>query len=728
MKRFYLLTLMFVATLFTSCGDSSDIDNVDPTPTPPPPAQIEVDTPANVTSMDGNERVILRWEVNPSSSVTKTVIYYDNNNSYKEYPFNANGGSEMQACEAIIKSLEEGEYSFQIANRDKDGNESKKITVAAKAYGQEYISKLESRPIIEWEYLKKERKLTIMWQEDWKQGIGTEVTNPTDVENIKHIWVENSDNTTVIEDVDEGVAINVQTHYQPENCFDVLYAEPYTIIPEAEIIPVAAPANVASMDGYKRVKLMWDVDVESTVTKSVIYWDNKEAYKELEFKPKTESGLQRCEIIIENLTENDYTFELINVDEDGYQSNPITVTAKVYGDHFVSELSTREVTDVVHDNDTKVATLTLESWGLGDKSIIEYQDLTTKSTVSIDVNNSTNTVTLDNIDAEQTFTIHTLYTPDNCMDTMHSTKHSYSTPVAEEKPTSNILEIKVMQLNVATGNILTALFGGSHYWSDRCAKISSMIKDNDIDIIGLQELRDSPSYYYSNLLSSLGSSYSGVCYARTSKSDKEGLAIIYRSDKFELISEGRYWLNMVDPSRELILDNGGYVANYYRIAVYAILREKSTGQEFYFTTAHLDNNDVNNGIIKTWQAQLLINHTNARSGYDNGANRFIIVTGDMNSNPEREAIKRFTSSTQNYVDTWSAAESRSCPDASKPRSTMVDITESSATQNNACFDYIFVKGGSPRIVSHTIHSAQSGSVVMSDHNAVSTVLQYKISK
>lgn len=491
-------------------------------------------------------------------------------------------------------------------------------------------------------------------------------------------------------------------------------------------VEVDAPKNVAAMDGFERVKLVWEVDSNTKATKTLIYYGNSNSYKEIPLNSNSASGKQ--EIIIESLDEGDHTYHLANQDKDGNESSKISITAKAYGEEYISQLETRGISKIEHDNKTKVATLTLEAWDKGDKSVITYKNATTGAMVTVDVDNSNESFDLNDIDAEQTFEIFTLYTPENCMDQMQSAKQSYTTPEAPSQPSGSTLEIKVMQLNVATGNALTALVGASHMWNDRCAKIVSMIKDNNIDIIGLQELRDSPNYYYKNLIDQLGSSYAGVCYARTSSYDKEGLAIIYRKDKFELVSEGRYWLNMTDPDKELILTGGGYTANFYRIAVYTILREKTTGQEFYFTTAHLDNNDAGNGIIKTWQAQILINHTNARSGYNDGKNRFLIVTGDMNSNPEREAMQRFTSTTQNYVETWSAAESHKCPNPSIPRSTMVDIDGNNATQNYACFDYIFVKGGNPRVVSHTIHEAKSGNIIMSDHNAVSAVLQYQIKK
>lgn len=528
MKQFYLSTLLMAALFFCSCGESPQTNDVEPTPPQPtPPTEevvVEVDAPANVSSMDGNGRVKLRWKIDAASAITSTLVYDGKSNSYKEYPFSAKANSGMQLCEAIIEGLNEGEHTFQLSNRDKDGNESDLVTISAKAYGEEYLSTLTTRPVSTAVYDRKNRTATIHWQEDWALGIASEVTYKSESGSSNTVWVENSTTETEIQSIAENTELTIHSLYQPDNCMDVIYSTPTTITPEAP----------------------------------------------------------------------------------------------------------------------------------------------------------------------------------------------------------PVLDIKVMQLNVATGNILTALTGMSHQWSSRRPKMVEMIKQNDIDFVGLQELRPSP-HYFNELLNDLGSDYGGLFYERSS-SDKEGLGIIYRSDRFELVSEGRYWLNMTDPDRELKLSNGGYDANYYRIAVWAILREKNTQQEFYFTTAHLDNNDAGNGIIKTWQAQILINHTNAKSGYDKGLNRFIIVTGDMNSNPEREAMQRFTSTTQNYIDTWSAAASRSCPDPSKPRSTMVDIDGDSATQNNACFDYIYAKAGNPQVLSHTIHSAISGNVIMSDHNAVSTLLRYELSK
>lgn len=1127
MKRFYLLALMVASLFYVACGDSDEVDNIEPTPNPPtPPAEVKVDTPQNVSAMDGHERVKICWKVNTSSEVkvTKTLLYYGADNSYKEYPVTSDG-----ECEAVIDKLEEGEHTFQLANRDNDGNESAKVTISAKAYGEEYISELESRPIVDWEYVKKEQKLIITWQKDWDKGLGTEVYLPN--EDSEGTWIENDENVTEIEGVEEGVDLEIRTSYQPDNCFDILYAEPYTITPvadiipvadptdvksmdgykrvkimwsndpestvvktviywderesheevavspdgmqereiiidelaegdytfevvnydedgqqsnavsvtakaygeeyvaslttrtlndlaydkhtkcatiewtewsngigtevsyipseanepttinvansdltteitpidegtdiniqtlyqpencmdvmrskivtinpEAEVIPVADPAEVKSMDGYERVKLMWSINVESTVTKTTIYWNEKKSYKEVEFKPTAESGSQQCEIIIEDLEEGDYTFEVVNFDAEGAQSDAVGVTAKAYGEKYVatlqtrgitsesydkktktetiewdswdkgvntelsykasgansattivvehsdktteispidegevitfqtvyqpencmdamrattlylttkaavvevaeptdlsatdgkervklmwkidgqstvaksivywnnrrdsreqqfsksgqsglqqcemmienlaesnytfeivnydaegnssaaksisaraygaqyiSQLATRSVIDIEHDDNAKVATLTLESWNKGDKSIIEYPHATTGSTVSVEVTNSASTVTLNNIAAEQEFTIYTLYTPNNCMDQMQSAKQSYTTPEAPPQVTTYTVDIKVMQFNVKYGDIggipILAPYGP---WSGRKANVAAFINSQAPDFVGLQELGygSGDSDYYTYILNNMGSNYAGIKYERNS-SDREGNAIIYRKDKFELVSSGRYWLhNPVEECGKFTTSDGKYTAKYERIVVWGIFKEKSSEQEFYVTTTHLDNSNTEKDKISgdwrtfpvIWeQGQTLINHTNARANYgstDNDGRRPIIVTGDMNCNYNEAPMTNFTS--KGYKDTWDAAQNRSCPDASCPRSTMSEAKSSAAQKPYSCFDYIYVSGDIlPTVVQHTIHQPKYNGTHLSDHNAVSAVLRYEITK
>ena len=62
-------------------------------------------------------------------------------------------------------------------------------------------------------------------------------------------------------------------------------------------------------------------------------------------------------------------------------------------------------------------------------------------------------------------------------------------------------------------------------------------------------------------------------------------AVLFRTDKFDLLEEGHYFL-CTDPSKSLISwDNS---SGNKRFAVWAKLRVKETGELFYYFITHLD--------------------------------------------------------------------------------------------------------------------------------------------
>lgn len=299
-----------------------------------------------------------------------------------------------------------------------------------------------------------------------------------------------------------------------------------------------------------------------------------------------------------------------------------------------------------------------------------------------------------------------------------------------------IIDINVMQFNVM--NTTTA-------WQ----QIAQLAKDNNIDILCCQELQ-AGRIGFNNIRNNLNDVPQGVekpfgadvIYDRSS--DGEGTCIFYRNSKFELVSQRRYWLLTGDDNvnQPGITSDGGYTAKYERFAVWAIFREKSTGIEFFVTTAHLDNqaktpnHAFSDYYIQWCQGQTLMNHSNADSKYA-GTNirRSIIVTGDMNVS--HDATKRGSPidnfKEKGYADTYDSALTKSCPDSSCPRSTMNKLSGSTYVQEPATsYDYIFTSGDEEcelEVLSHTIYGPSythptAGTKRMSDHNAVSVQLRY----
>lgn len=461
-----------------------------------------------------------------------------------------------------------------------------------------------------------------------------------------------------------------------------------------EPVDVPEPTNITTMDGDGRVSVSWEA--EEGLTTNVTIGENT-------VQVMASRAAASKNQIFNELAEGDHKITLVNVDAEGNESDPVEVTAHAYGANYKASLTTRPMSNLAYVGSTKVATPTFGAWDKGMYTAITY----TGASDAILVQNSATTATLSNIALGQEITYYTVYKPDNCMDSFDGPK---KTAIAR-----SIVPINVMQFNVM--NTTTA-----H------SKIAAMIKAHNVDVMGLQELSGTSSY--NTLMNNLGSSYTGVFYGRNS--DGEGTALVWLKDKFEIVGNSvRFWYSADPYNSDAKTVYDGYTANYERFAVYAILKEKTSGIEFYVTTTHLDNAAKQTSHwavfpIQWYQGQTLINHTNGNSKYaGTETRRSIIVTGDMNSNYNEKPMTNFTD--KGYVDTYTAAATTSCPDSSCPRSTMNKWDLGYKQEPYACFDHIFTSGDEDcklEVLSHKIHTHDYNGTHMSDHNAVIVGLKY----
>lgn len=741
MKFFSFTTYLFVALLFIACSDSpTDNGNADPIPA-------EVPTPSDIKAADGVQRVKISWTQQSQADIAKSIIYWNNRQSYKTATFKAQGNAEVQRDSIFIERLDEGDYTFEIVNVDKNDNKSAYKSITAHAYGEEYISELQTRPVEEFVYDKEAKSATISWQEDWSLGLGTEVMR-NDAE-TEPIWVPNSESTTLISQIEAGAKLNVQTLYCPDNCIDTMRAEALTLTikvddegegdegdeGEEDTRPLTDPANVKAFDGFKRVKLTWEQQVESSIDKTLILWGlTEDQTYEKSFEPTEQSGTQTEEVILD-LPEGEYTFSIVNVDKAGNKTEAVEVKARAYGDAFVATLATRAVNSFSYNATSNKATLSLGA-ASPDAGMVNtkatYSHITTGEQVSKTIRNSATDTTCDNIGPGEQIEIFSVYRFDNCIDDITSN------PII--KTTDHLIDVKVMQLNICRDQSL-----GSYNWAERKAAIAALVREQQPDVICLQEINPYDDAF-NDILGQLNNSYdksswTGDIYSGTLCNrgttiflDDEGDAVIYRNSKFTLKNRGVFWLSNTpekESRMEVTVEGTTYKANYNRIAVWNILQEKTSGKEFCVVATHIDNkNDSTQeslGFPIMWQqVQICVNNVEAKAKDANGNALPIIIAGDMNANPDKAPILRFTN-TNKYTDTYVVAQNRSCPDSSKPRSTMVDVDGASATQNWAAFDYIFAKGGVFTVPNHTIHAPKYDGTTLSDHNAVSAVIRYQVS-
>ena len=99
--------------------------------------------------------------------------------------------------------------------------------------------------------------------------------------------------------------------------------------------------NLGAYVGYKRIKLVWDAPKDPSVKTAKVYWDNKTMVKDINYSAFPGD---KVELIVDNLEERTYTFQLINFDTNGNQSMVSEVIAAPYAENWLVTHAERTVT------------------------------------------------------------------------------------------------------------------------------------------------------------------------------------------------------------------------------------------------------------------------------------------------------------------------------------------------------------------------------------------------
>lgn len=190
---------------------------------------------------------------------------------------------------------------------------------------------------------------------------------------------------------------------------------------------------------------------------------------------------------------------------------------------------------------------------------------------------------------------------------------------------------KIMSFNLLTNHLYDI---GKNRFTSRAVSILKLIHQEKPDLIGVQELtplsekklRDLTELYGMTGEYRLGSKYWF----------NESNAIFYRKDKFELLDGTTYWLSKTPEKMKSCF----LTSIFPRIAVFAILKDKETGNIFTMINTHLDHGRE---AVRTAQAKIITTLASHHSIGD-----FTIITGDFNTIPSSDAIRIF--SEHGYLD------------------------------------------------------------------------------
>lgn len=261
-------------------------------------------------------------------------------------------------------------------------------------------------------------------------------------------------------------------------------------------------------------------------------------------------------------------------------------------------------------------------------------------------------------------------------------------------------ELNVMSFNMRYDNPED----GENNWQYRRERVARVIAANDVDLFGAQELLVGQL----NDLKGLLPGYAEVGVGREDGAEAgEFNPVFYRTDRFELLDWGTFWLSETPE----VAGSKGWDGACERLATWTVLRDRD-GRELFFINTHLDHMGE---VARREGVSLLLGRIDSLSG-----GRPVVLTGDFNATPDSEVIAHVLADSRmrharDVADvredaSWSFADYGSIPEADRQ-----------------LIDYVFVNDGLDVPMYRVLPDTLDGGY-LSDHAPVLVKLQYNASK
>ena len=222
--------------------------------------------------------------------------------------------------------------------------------------------------------------------------------------------------------------------------------------------------------------------------------------------------------------------------------------------------------------------------------------------------------------------------------------------------------LRIMSFNIR----LPAESDGVDYWETRKPLAVRMLREQQPDVIGLQELVKAQADYLVRELPQ----YAWFGRGREADGGGEHMGVFYRKDRLKVIESGDFWLSDTP-------DVAGSITwghPHPRMVTWALFEQRSDGRRFYLFNTHLPYRDEDEAArLKGAQAI-------ARRLATLPDDVPVVLTGDFNTTPDSDAHAVLAGTLQ---DAWTTA----------PRVEGIDATFHGFTgRADRRIDWIFVRG------------------------------------
>lgn len=285
-----------------------------------------------------------------------------------------------------------------------------------------------------------------------------------------------------------------------------------------------------------------------------------------------------------------------------------------------------------------------------------------------------------------------------------------SATLADFTPTTDDTYYKFMTFNLRYDTTSQAAMSETV----RGPHLLSLVTGYNVDSVGFQEATDTWMGYLRTAMADAGYSYVGIGRdTGTDDSSRSGTGneyapIFYKTDKYNLLESGTFWLSQTPDERS----GTAWGASNTRICTYAVLQNKETSEIYVHFNTHLDHKSE---TARTNGAKLILSRIREITAKYNNAPA--VLTGDMNmieyDSTQADGLavpyKTITSLmddshaiAKNIVVDGPTFNQYQDPDAweNSTEHTVTDVPNVDYTKNP--IDYIFLSGGQFSVNTYTV--------------------------
>lgn len=191
------------------------------------------------------------------------------------------------------------------------------------------------------------------------------------------------------------------------------------------------------------------------------------------------------------------------------------------------------------------------------------------------------------------------------------------------------------QVRVASYNLrMDTERDGIHAWAFREQAVIALLRFHDLEIIGTQEgfLHQVEALTRSGVYEAFGAGRDD------GKQAGEHAAILYKTDRFQLLDGGNFWLSETPDVPSL----GWDATCCHRVTTWVQLKELNTGNVLFVFNTHFDHQGVE---ARKESSKLLLQKIQQIAG-----NQPVICMGDFNSTPETTQIQELAAVLQDAYE------------------------------------------------------------------------------